>query len=421
MASEYFPLKPLGELTNIFDSLRIPVKKADRKSGPYPYYGASGIVDHVDSYIFDGDYLLVAEDGENLRSKNLPIAFMAHDKFWVNNHAHILKGKNGNDTIYLCYALKTADIDSYLSGSTRPKLNQGDMKRILVSCPEPEEQHVIAHILGSLDDKIKLNHSMNKTLEAMARAIFKSWFVDFDPVHAKAEGRPTGLPDDIAALFPDSFEESKMGKTPKGWKVKRLNQIADFFNGLACQKYPPKEGEKSLPVIKIRELRQGITENTDKAASDVPGSYIVEDGDVLFSWSGSLLLDIWTQGRGVLNQHIFKVTSENYPKWLCYYWTNYHLTEFQRIAADKATTMGHIKRKHLNDANCCVADKKIIRKADEQIAPLFMLRIQNELEAKQLASLRDTLLPKLISGELRVPDAEKLVEKVGLQQVSLEQ
>ncbi|MDY6912141.1 MAG: restriction endonuclease subunit S, partial [Chloroflexota bacterium] len=133
MGSDIFPLQPLGSLANNYDSMRIPVKKADRKPGPYPYYGASGIVDYVDSYIFNGEYLLLAEDGENLRSQNLPIAFMATGKFWVNNHAHILQGRNGNNTRYLCYALKIADIGSYLSGSTRPKLIQGDMKRIPVS------------------------------------------------------------------------------------------------------------------------------------------------------------------------------------------------------------------------------------------------------------------------------------------------
>jgi type I restriction enzyme S subunit len=172
---------------------------------------------------------------------------------------------------------------------------------------------------------------------------------------------------------------------------------------LACQKYPPEEGVEALPVIKIRELRQGFSENTDYATADVPDEYIVEDGDVLFSWSGSLVVGVWTYGKGLLNQHLFKVTSDLYPKWFAYYWVDYHLNEFQRIAADKATTMGHIKRHHLSDAKTFVPDDTIMRIADEQIAPLFNRRIQTYLESRTLAALRDTLLPKLLSGELRVP------------------
>ena len=192
MGTNTYPLVPLENLSEIHDSKRIPVKKSDRKPGPYPYYGASGIVDYVDSYIFDGEFLLLAEDGENLRSQNLPIAFLAKGKFWVNNHAHVLQGKKGNNTRFLCYALQVADIRSYLSGSTRPKLTQADMKRILVPAPEPREQRAIAHILGTLDDKIELNRQMNCTLEAMAQALFKSWFIDFDPVvlNALRAGNP---------------------------------------------------------------------------------------------------------------------------------------------------------------------------------------------------------------------------------------
>jgi len=367
-----------------------------------------------------------------------------------NQTCYGLVAKPQVDPEYLYYALKAAltRIMSLTYGTVFETITIKSFDKIEVPLPALTEHRAIAHILGSLDDEIELN----ETLDAMARAIFKSWFIDFLPVcvrakadlpaaspAAQAGGRPTGLPDDIAALFPDSFEpacryghgagrDSEMGEIPKGWEVKSLNQIADYLNGLACQKYPPEEGKTSLPVIKIRELRQGITENTDKATSDVPASYIVNDGDVLFSWSGSLLIDIWTQSKCVLNQHLFKVTSESYPKWFYYYWTDRHLTDFQRIAVYKATTMGYIKRHHLADAKCCVADDGVMKIADEEITPLFMLRIQNELEVKKLATLRDTLRSKLISGDLRlpaaaikdlaaqtgVPDAEKFVEEAGV-------
>lgn len=333
-----------------------------------------------------------------------------------NQTCYGLVGKKNITQDYLYYALKNAlsQIRSISYGTIFDTITMKSFQNLKISLPDITQQHAIAHLLGTLDDKIELNRKMNETLEAMARAIFKFWFVDFDPVHAKAQGRDTGLPKEIVDLFPDSFEDSDLGKIPKGWEVKSLNEIAAYLNGLACQKYPPEKGKESLPVIKIRELRQGITENTDRVTINVPDDYIVNDGDVLFSWSGSLLLDIWTQGKSVLNQHLFKITSENYPKWFYYYWTKYHLNDFKRIASYKATTMGHIKRHHLEDAKVLIANKSLMKIADGLIHPIFKLKVKNELEVKQLANIRDILLPKLISGELRIKNPEKFVEEADL-------
>lgn len=217
---------PLGELTNNFDALRIPVKEADRKRGPYPYYGASGVVDYIDAYIFDGEYLLIAEDGENLRTHKTPIAFIAKGKFWVNNHAHIVQGNDKANTRFLMYVIDYGGVAAYLTGSTMPKLTQGNLNRIPILTPPLAEQQAIAHILGTLDDKIELNHRMNETLEAMARALFKSWFVDFDPVRAKAEKRqPTGMDAETATLFPNSSYLSEFGQTPEGWRTGKLEDV----------------------------------------------------------------------------------------------------------------------------------------------------------------------------------------------------
>ena len=146
--------------------------------------------------------MLIAEDGENLRTRNTAIAYLATGKFWVNNHAHIVRGNSKADTRFLMYALSQLDISGYITGSAMPKLTQDNMSRIRMFVPAVQEQCAIAHILGTLDDKIDLNRRMNATLEAMERALFKSWFVDFDPVRAKTEGRDPGLPKDIADLFP---------------------------------------------------------------------------------------------------------------------------------------------------------------------------------------------------------------------------
>jgi type I restriction enzyme, S subunit len=283
-----------------------------------------------------------------------------------------------------------------------------DQRRMHISLPDIQTQRAIAHILGTLDDKIELNRRMNATLEAMARALFKSWFVDFDPVRAKMEGRDTGLPREIADQFPDGFEESAVGDVPVGWRVRGLDEIARFLNGLALQKYPPTNN-RSLPVIKIAQLRAGSTDGADAASANLDPDYIVQDGDLLFSWSGSLECVVWAGGPGALNQHLFKVTSTEYPKWLCYLWIHQHLEEFRHIAAGKATTMGHIQRHHLSDAKVVLPPSPLLNAADAIIGPLVEKIWRQGVESRTLAALRDALLPKLISGAVRAGDAARFV------------
>ena len=286
----------------------------------------------------------------------------------------------------------------------------GSFKFELRSLPE---QKTIAHILGTLDDKIELNRKTNETLEAIAKALFKSWFVDFDPVRAKAEGRPTGLPAEISDLFPDSFEKSELGEIPRGWATNALDEIANFLNGLALQKFPPS-GSATLPVIKIAQLNNGSSDGADRCSTNVPTNYVIQDGDILFSWSGSLVVVIWCGGKGALNQHLFKVTSSTFPKWFVFFWVTQHLPNFRLIAASKATTMGHIQRHHLKEAKVVYPPTNILQSIGSVIAPILDQILANRLQQNTLEHIRDTLLPKLISGELRVSDAEALVAEAGL-------
>ena len=279
-----------------------------------------------------------------------------------------------------------------------------DQRNMKITLPPLPEQRAIARILSTLDDKIKLNHRMNATLKAMARAIFKSWFVDFDPVRAKMEGEePAGMDAETAALFPEEFVEVDGREVPAGWGTKDLDEIATYINGLALQKYPP-EGDDYLPVIKIAQLRKGSSEGADKASATLDPAYIIDDGDLIFSWSGSLIVALWCGDKGALNQHLFKVVSEHYPKWFYYLWTLHHLPDFQAIAASKATTMGHIRRHNLSEAKVFVPPPQLLGKMDQTFAPLIEMVIANSVQSRTLAALRDTLLPKLISGEIRVPD-----------------
>jgi type I restriction enzyme S subunit len=288
------------------------------------------------------------------------------------------------DSLFLYYLFSGTEVSEQIKGQTIgssvPGFNLGQLRSIRLRIPPLPEQRAIASVLGGLDDKIELNRRMNETLEAMARALFQNWFVD---------ATQAGL--------------------PKGWEVRGLDGIANFLNGLALQKFPPN-GDDSLPVIKIAQLRAGHTVGADRASIDLPPQYIIEDGDVLFSWSGSLEVEIWCGGSGALNQHLFKVTSVQFPKWFYYLWTRHHLTDFQNTAANKATTMGHIQRHHLSEAKVFVPPPALMETMDKQFAPVVDKLIANRLESRTLAALRAALLPRLLSGELRVPAAAKLVE-----------
>ncbi len=327
----------------------------------------------------------------------------------------VIRGRDYfTDTAYSYYLTKWEGVSGYaisqMSGTSgRQRVPTSAFNHLVVPIPPLPEQRAIAHILGTLDDKIELNRKMNETLEAMARALFKSWFVDFDPVRAKAAGRDTGLPKHIADLFPDSFVDSELGEIPKGWDVLSLDEIAYFLNGLALQKFPPT-CNRWLPVIKISQLRAGNTQGADRASADLETDYIVANGDILFSWSGSLECVLWAGGLGALNQHLFKVTSARYPKWLCYLGIHEHLDDFRHIAAGKATTMGHIQRHNLSDAKISVPSPKLVGEMDSILGPIIESIWQRKMQSKTLTVLRDTLLPRLISGELKLTKIIKYQE-----------
>jgi type I restriction enzyme S subunit len=286
-------------------------------------------------------------------------------------------------------------ISEYATGSTIKNVPLKTIRDYTLKLPSLPTQTAIAEILSSLDDKIELNNKINQELENLAQTLFKRWFIDFE------------FPNENGDPYKSSggeMVESELGEIPKGWEIDSLDNIAEFLNGLALQKFPAESDYEFLPVIKIRELRQKDTSNSDKTSVNLPEKYIIEDGDVLFSWSGSLMIDFWTNGKGALNQHLFKVTSKEYPKWYYYLWTKHHLTEFIAIAESKATTMGHIQRQHLTNAKVLVPNGDIITNFSLVFEPIISKIIDNRIECVELIKLRDTLLPKLISGELEVAD-----------------
>lgn len=203
------------------------------------------------------------------------------------------------------------------------------------------------------------------------------------------------------AIFAEYF--INISTVPDGWEKGSLLDIANYLNGLAMQKFRPHGDEIGIPVLKIKELRQGSCDASSELCSpNIKPEYIVRDGDIVFSWSGSLLVDIWCGGICGLNQHLFKVTSKTYDKWFYYLWTAHHLDRFIAIAADKATTMGHIKREELAKAEVLIPSEKDYMEIGSIMNPIFNLIVSNRIETRKLAALRDELLPKLMSGELDV-------------------
>ena len=373
----------------------------DIAHGKFRVYGSNGPIGWTACPLAPGPGVILGRKGAYRGVEYSP------DPFFVIDTAYYVVPKTELDMRWLYYAIKHYKLGEIDDGSPIPSTTRAAVYVQDLEVPPINEQRAIAHILGTLDDKIQLNRRMNETLEAMARALFKSWFVDFEPVRAKMEGRwrkgesLPGLPAHLYDLFPDSFEESELGEIPRGWQVQGLDEIANFLNGLALQKYPPGDGP-TLPVIKIAQLRKGGTDSADRCTAAIPAEFVINDGDILFSWSGSLECILWAGDRGALNQHLFKVTSTRFPKWFYYLWVHEHLASFRHTAAGKATTMGHIQRHHLSDAKVVVPESIVLGAANKMITPTIEQIIQRRVESRALTTLRDTMLPKFVYGQLRV-------------------
>ena len=281
---------------------------------------------------------------------------------------------------YLFAVLRSREIQQQIYntnvGDVIPHFKKQFLNQLLIPIPERSIQESIGDLYYVLSLKAERNKMINDNLYAQAKAIFDNHFINIDAI-------------------------------PAGWRKGNLLDIANYLNGLAMQKFRPQGNEIGLPVLKIKELRQGSCDDSSELCSlRIKPEYIIHDGDVIFSWSGSLLVDIWCGGTCGLNQHLFKVTSDIYDKWFYYLWTAHHLARFIAIAADKATTMGHIKREELAKAEVLIPCEEDYTSFNSIMQPIFELIISNRIESRKLAALRDELLPKLMTGEIDVSDVQ---------------
>lgn len=304
------------------------------------------------------------------------------------------------DSKYLYYALSADSFFEYaMNGAVGSKMPRGSKAHIMdylirnIALPT---QQKIAAVLSSLDAKIELNNRIITELEQMAKSLYDYWFVQFD--FPDAQGKPYRSSGGVMV-----WNEKLKREIPEGWEVKSLDQIADFTNGLACQKNRPKDGDSGLRVIKIREMHGGFTLDSEFVKSDIPNKVKVFDGDVLFSWSASLEVMIWAYGNGGLNQHIFKVTSTKYPRSFYYFHLLDYVEHFKKIAEARKTTMGHITKEHIEQSTIVVPhDDLIIISLENEINPIFEKVVLLQQENQELTTLRDWLLPMLMNGQVEV-------------------
>ncbi len=303
---------------------------------------------------------------------------------------------------YLYYNLTQPFILNYLQTvaqnqvSSYPSINPSDLANLNLSFPPFPEQKKIASVLSTLDEKIALNNRISAKLEQMAKRLYDYWFVQFD--FPNSDGKPYKSSGGKMVYNAELKRE-----IPEGWEVGNLYEIADYINGLACQNFRPKVYEESLPVIKIREMNEGITKDTEQVSINIPEKYKINNGDILFSWSATLEVMVWNGGKGGLNQHIFKVMPKNYfSHEYVYQQLDRYVVNFQKQAEARKTTMGHITSEHINQSRVVLPPEETVQVFTQKVKTLSKMQSNLKAENLKLASLRDRLLPLLMNGQVEI-------------------
>ena len=331
------------------------------------------------------------------------------------------------DSRFIMYSIQAPQSQVYLRNvcntTVQATLNLGDLKGLPLSIPDIKEQKAIAHILGTLDHKIELNRKTNETLEAMAKALFKSWFVDFDPVRVKAEGRPTGLPAEISDLFPDSFEDSELGEIPIGWRVMELGMVSTFLNGYAFKSSDWQE--HGVPVVKIGSVKPGFVDvdNVSFVSDEIAASkdrYRLSPGDILIGMTGYVgevgLVPI-SESPPLLNQRVGRVAPMSdaiVSRSFLYNWMRTSTFKDSVEVLSHGSAQANVSSDSIQSIPHAIPSSDIERAFASICEPILDRLLEGHREQKLLANIRDALLPKLISGEIRIPDAEKMLDEVGV-------
>ena len=429
----------LGTVIEFLNKRRKPLssKERENKKGVYPYYGASDIVDYIDEFIFDGRYLLISEDGENLKTRKTPIAFIAEGKFWVNNHAHIVEGKDDETIDYLKFYFSQFNLLPFLTGAVQPKLSKGVLEKIEIDFPTYEKRKFINKQLKDLENKIQLNTQINQTVEKIAQALFKSWFVGFDPVRAKVQALSDGLsleqaelaamqaisgktPEELTALsqtqpdryaelaetakaFPCEMVEVDGGEMPKGWEVKELGSLMTIKRGGSPRPIKDFISDKGLNWVKI----------SDATAEDNPFLFstkeyikseglsktvLLKKGSLILSNSATpglprfLELDACIHDGWLYFSDIKSLTQE----YLYFFFLN---IRNDLVAQGNGSVFTNLKTDIVKAQKAIVPDERVICYFDKQVKSIMNLIRYNTANSISLKETRDLLLPRLLNGE----------------------
>lgn len=375
------------EVTINFDKKRIPLSSAQRekRQGMFRYYGAQGVIDHVDDYIFEGTYLLIAEDGENLKSKKQNIAQVVDGQFWVNNHAHIVQGNEQCDTRFLCYLINSMDLSGYITGSAQPKLSQANLNAVTLSLPTLAEQKRIVEYLYMLDQKIDVNRQINDNLEQQAKTLYKFWFTDYEPFDGVCPA------DWISGTIDDLAKEVVCGKTPS-------TKVKEYYGS-------------DVPFITIPDMHGNTYAVTTErylsnyGAASQPKKTLPPNS-ICVSCIGTAGLVILVASESQTNQQINSIIPKDEYSPFYIYLLMQTLSEVINKLGQSGSTIVNLNKAQFGKIKVIIPSITDIKTFDELVSPLFALILENQKENIRLSSIRETLLPKLMSGELDVSDLD---------------
>ena len=402
----------LGTVCKFFNNLRKPVTRSSRVAGEYRYFGAAGIQDYVSEYLFDGDFILVGEDGTVVTEDDQPVVQQVSGKFWANNHAHVIQPNDMEDYNYLYFAISSTKVRDLVTGAVQPKLSMTNLKQLQIYWAEESVvRSAIGSVLRNLDSKIAANNALSKTLEDIAQTIFKSWFIDFDPVKAKMAGaKPAGMDSATASLFPDSMEESELGLIPKGWEIAPIGNALDvgggttpsttnstYWDGEHCWT-TPKDLSSQIGIITTSSTRK----ITDLGLAQI-SSGLLPINSVLMSCRAPIGYVSINAVPTAVNQGFITMnhSAEFHPLYVLN-WIKANMQEIHNRAG--GATFAEITRKAFRDIPFLKPANTLMKKYAELMEPLLKELEQLTRQTENLQVVRDLLLPRLISGELQIPE-----------------
>ena len=401
----------LGDVINIHDHARIPLSSMERMEmqGDYPYYGATSVMDYVDSFIFSGLHLLLAEDGSVLNEDGTPVLQLVDGDFWVNNHAHVLTGSDDVDTRFAYYALSIAYAAPWVTGAVQLKINQRWMKRIEINYPNRERRESIVEYLNKFDDLMDNKMAMIEKTEKLISRLFRSWFIDFDPVKSKLERRlPHGMDEETAALFSDTFVETEHGLIPSGWKWGKLGDCISIVGGATPSTKnnefwdgpynwtSPKDLSGSESVI-LLDTEKTITE----AGLAKISSGLLPENTVLMSSRAPIGYVALTKIPVAINQGYIAILPEGTmsPNFMLS-WINFNMRLIE--AYSSGSTFPEISKREFRKLPILIPPAELIEKFNEKTNRLYEFMETCLKQMNSLRSIRDAVLPKLMSGEIGV-------------------